>query len=140
MRPALPLLLVALLALPACSDSPTEPDVTLRLTGSVTRGTRVDHPLPLDHGGNVTFTLEDLRIVLLDTSVTPPSAIALILGLGRREEAGGACDINTTAVLREGSVSSFGLRAGEYCVVVFDNGFLPEESRLEYTLLAEFTD
>jgi hypothetical protein len=140
MRSALPLLLVALLALPACSESPTDPDTTLRLTGSVTRGVRVDHPLPLDHGGNVTFTLEDLRIVLLDTSVTPPSAIALILGLGRREEAGGACDINTTAVLREGSVSSFGLRAGEYCVVIFDNGFLPEESRLEYTLLAEFTD
>ena len=54
--------------------------------------------------------------------------------------AGDACDINTTAVLREGSVSSFGLRAGEYCVVVFDNGFLPEESRLEYKLQAEFTD
>lgn len=140
MRPTLPLLLVALLALPACSESPTEPDTTLRLTGTVTRGVRVDHPLPLDHGGNVTFTLEDLRIVLLDVSATPPSAISLILGLGRREQAGAACDITTTAVLREGSVSSFGLRAGEYCVVIFDNGLLPEESRLEYTLLAEFTD
>ena len=43
-------------------------------------------------------------------------------------------------MLREGSVSSFGLRAGEYFVVIFDNGFLPEEWRLSYRLLAEFTD
>jgi hypothetical protein len=139
MRSALPLLLLALLALPGCSDSPTEPDATLRFTGSLTRGARVEHPLSLPHGGNLTLTLEDLNIRLLDVGALHPSLVRVLVGLGRPAESG-ACDVSTTSVMVEGTVSSFGLRAGEYCLAVFDNGILPEESLIEYTLVAEVTD
>lgn len=139
MRPALPLLLLALLALPACSDSPTDPDTTLRFTGTVRKGTRVEHPLPLDHGGNMTLTLEDLSFPLLDTTNVSPALISLVVGLGR-PDAAGACEVTTTLVMREGTVGSFGLRAGGYCLAVLDSGFLPEDSIAAYSLRAEFTD
>ena len=137
----LPLLLLALLALPACNDdSPTDPDVTERFTGTVLRGTRVDHPLPLPHGGNVTLTLEDLTFRLLDVTVTDPALISLVVGIGQPSVLDGLCVSNTTVLMREGSVHSVALRAGDYCLVVRDSGFLPEESVAEYTLLSEFTD
>ncbi len=139
MRSALPLLLLALLALPGCSDSSTEPDTTLRFRGALTRNARVEHALSMPHGGNLTLTLEDLNIRLLDVGVLHPSLVRVLVGLGRPAE-GGACDVSTTTVMVERSVSSFGLRAGDYCLAVFDNGLLPEESSIEYTLVAEVTD
>ena len=139
MRPALPLLLLALLALPGCSDSSTEPDTTLRLRGSLTRSARVEHAVSMPHGGNLTLTLEDLNIRLLDVGALNPALVRVLVGLGR-PDAAGACDVSTTSAMVERSVSSFGLRAGEYCLAVFDNGLLPEESLIEYTLVAEVTD
>ena len=139
MRSALPLLLLALLVLPACSESPTDPDTTLRFTGTLQKGTRDEHPLPLDHGGNLTLTLEDHTFPLLDVSAVDPSLLAVVVGIGRRDAAG-VCGVSSNVVMREGSVNSFGLRAGEYCLVVLDSGFLPEESIAVYSLRAEFTD
>ena len=156
----LPALLLLALAAGGCNDdSPSEspaptptppPRTTETFSGTFTQNGSASHEFTVAQAGDVELKLTAMAplatlavgmgIGRVDTTNTPPSAIALILGLGRRDVAGGACEINTTAVLREGSVSSFGLRAGEYCVVVFDNGLLPEESRLEYTLLAEFTD
>jgi hypothetical protein len=138
MRPTLPLLLAALLTLAGCDDSPTDPDQTLTLTGSLTRGTKIDHPLPMPHGGNVTIRLEDVTPQILDVTNFNPNNLVLLVGLGRPTVLG--CNPQSTTAMVEQTVSSYGLRAGDYCISVFDGGSLPEDSLVTYTILTEITD
>jgi hypothetical protein len=132
------LLTVGLLAA-GCSDSPTDPDRELTFTGLMSRNAKIDHPLPMPHGGNLTVTLEDLTPRLIDTGVLDPGRIFLLVGLGRPSSTGD-CVATTTAGMVEGAVSSYGLRAGDYCLTAFDTGALPEDATLSYTLAAKVTD
>jgi hypothetical protein len=132
-------LLVAGLLATGCSDSPTDPDRELTFTGVMSRNAKIDHPLPMPHGGNLTVTLEDLTPRLIDTGVLDPTRLSLLVGLGRPGSTGD-CVATTTVEMIEGRVRSFGLRAGEYCLTAFDIGTLPEDATLSYTLAAKVTD
>jgi hypothetical protein len=124
----------------ACDgESPTssaESTIT-RLTGTITATADSTHVVTLNDTGNLRLTLDEVRPILLDVTTVDPSQLSFLLSLGNFSS--GACDYTYSAGFARGSVASFGLIKGDYCVTLSDSD-LPEESSVAYTMTATVSD
>ena len=140
MRRYVALLLCAAAFAAGCSDDdPTGPDRTQLLTGVVAFEQAVQHDFVMNDLGNVRLRLADLRPILVDVTGIDLSLLGLTMGIGN-PQADGTCSVLAFHGLLEGTTLSLGLDRGTYCLQLADNGRLPEDGRLAYTLELEITE
>lgn len=128
-------LVACLLISTACSDSPSEvPDGFSPLTGTVVfqDPNPTEERLVLSEFRIVRFDIVELRPRLIDAGITP--AIGFGLGEPGEEE----CATTFRSTVRQGDMFSFGLEEGEYCLLFFDSGNLPEDAVIDYTVTVAF--
>ncbi len=128
-------LIACLLTTAACSDSPSElPTGVSPLTGTVVfqDPNPVEERLVLSDFRIVRFDIVELRPRLIDAGITP--AIGFGLGEPGEEE----CETTFRSTIRQGDRFSFGLDEGEYCLIFFDSGNLPEDAVIDYTVTVAF--
>jgi hypothetical protein len=128
--------LVASLGCDSGSSSPVNPDDPIILSGTVETGGRSEHEITMPADGLLRLTLADVRAILIDITQFPPDSVNVGLGLGGRNELG-ACILTTNFVINEGDQNVYRLSADDYCIAVFDPGFLPEDAVMGYTLELE---
>ena len=140
MRTALALLLAALLTgTIACSDSPTAPiDEPLVFSGDLLYQGSVEHFFTLQHPGAIQIKVLDLVAKLVE--IDPLNPLNLVVGLGLGRPDGSSCSTTSRTNVAKDSLLAFGLSAGDYCIVLFDSGRLPEDAVIGYSVLIDPTE
>jgi hypothetical protein len=110
----------------------------MQLTGTITAAQAGTHVVTLNDTSNLRVTLDDVRPILLDVTSVDPSQLVFVFALGTLTSAS-VCDYTYSTSFAKGSVESFGLSKGAYCVTLSKTD-LPEESSVAYTMTATVTD
>lgn len=129
-------LVVALAAtLAACGDdSPSTPGgEPLVFSGQLEQAGRVTHTLNLVREGMIRIELTELTPVLIEL---PPGGElgTLRIGIGLGDLTSGTCVRTFATGLSEGETLSVLLTDPARCLLVFDNGSLPEDAVVAYTV------
>ncbi|MDX1644428.1 MAG: hypothetical protein R3244_08750 [Thermoanaerobaculia bacterium] len=139
-RSSTALLLAALagLVLAGCGDdSPATPDgQPLVFSGDLEQGGNVNHVLDLTREGTIRLSLTELTPVLIEL---PPGGElgTLRIGVGLGDISSGTCRRTFATNLSEGQVLTVLLNDPARCLLVFDNGSLPEDAVVAYTVVVE---
>ena len=128
--------LVAVLALVGCGDSgPTTPgSEDLVYNGILSTSERDTRPLILVDEGTVRFTLTKANPLLIEL---PPgqTEVFFSVGVGVGSTVEGECSITfATSLLESESLTVF-LSDTEHCLIVFDDGSLPEDAKIEWEVV-----
>lgn len=132
-----------LLTIVSCSgkttSTPTAPDGgPLEFAGTVGHMGSSAHDLVLPDDSLLSVTLEELNVLLFDTTQGSLSNLGLGLGVGQRLE--GECVLSANFIVREGQLTIFRLSKDAYCLTIFDPGAFPEDALLGYRLKVEITN
>lgn len=132
---------VALL-LCACDTNPsvTDPDRPMVIfQGQLTNDGSNEHELRPNESGAARFEVSEL--VAEGEGDDPENATTLFLdvGLGRPGE-DDACGLTFETTLRQGGTFIIDLSTTTYCVVLSDDGLLPEDTTVDYTLVVSLPD
>jgi len=125
------LVILVTLVLPGCDISPT--DIVggpLTFEGSLTNGGSNLHLVVITSSGGV-------RIEALSITADPPLAEGVTPSIGLRlgeTDSEGLCIASFTTTLREGDNLAIGLEVREYCLELFDNGTIMEDSSHSYVV------
>ena len=128
------LLTAAVLAIAGGCGSSTAPIMeAVVFQGEIGADGRVTHSLTLTDSG--TLHIEFTRIDERPMEGVEPADVdwALGIGVGRPVEA--ECNTTYSVSARAGELVVIGLNEADYCFAVFDTGFLPDETVLEYSLM-----
>jgi len=137
MRRTLLVAACALVFATGCDSSPSDPNRTLPLTGSLARSGATVSTLSMRHTGNLRATAVELKQVAADGTVSAAArGITFSVGIG----AGATCTATGSFALIQGSVVSLGLTKGDYCVSLTEPTGVPEGSTLTYDVRLEITD
>lgn len=133
LRPALLLLLAAGLTTVGCDSSTRPIDDPLVFEGVIPSGGRESHPFVLTNSGTV--RVEFSRIVEQPVEgFEPLEDVIWRLGVGIGRPSDGECSTSYSVAAAVGQLVVLGLNEAEYCLLVFDTGFVPEVRILEYSL------
>ncbi len=130
-------LLVALTLAGCGDDSPATPDgQPLVFSGELEQGGSVSHVLNLVREGTLRLSLTELTPVLIEL---PPGGElgTLRIGVGLGDISSGTCRRTFATGLSEGQVLTVLLTDPARCLLVFDNGSLPEDAVVAYTVVVE---
>jgi hypothetical protein len=136
MRRSLPLLALLLLALPGCGSTPSEvAGGPILFNGTLLKDGDVSYTFVVTKKGGA-------RLEVTSLAADPPlDGILPSIGLGLGQLGGdGNCVLTYSASAREGFRISFGLKAEEYCLRVFDNGTLDDGASRIYELRVTASD
>lgn len=130
-RNLLLLLVVASLGL-ACDSSTSPIQDPLVFESEIGADGRNIHPVVLSDSGtvHVQFTRLDEKPV----EGVEPADTEWVLGVGVGRPAEDQCSPTYSVSARVGDLVVLGLNQADYCFLVFDTGFLPDETIIEYTL------
>lgn len=126
-------LILAALGAGCRDDGPTTPDgQPLVFSGQLEQGETVSHVLNLVGEGSIRIELTDLTPVLIQ--LPPEGELSLRIGVGLGDFTSGTCQRTFGTGLSEGESLSVLLTDPARCMLVFDNGFLPEDAVVAYTV------
>ena len=132
------LILTVSFGLGCSEDTPTEPSNTIVISGSVDHQGFSENPFTMTVDGLLQVTLDDLFPQLPDGVGIDVNSLTVGLSLGRQTADG--CATSGALALRVGDSASYGIDQGEYCLNVYDAGFIPTDSSFDFTLNVQMTN
>ncbi len=134
LRPALLLLLAAGLVWTVGCDSSTSPiGDPMTFEGVIPSGGRVVHPFVLTNAGTIRVEFNRIEEQPVE-GFDPLENVIWRLGVGIGRPSEGECSTSYSVAAVVGQLLVLGLNEAEYCLLVFDTGFLPEVRIVEYTM------
>lgn len=128
----------AVFLLSACADDPvtTPGGEPIVYQGRLQEGGRVQRPLILEKEGTIQIELLDLEPVLVQL---PPEGetLSLTMGVGIGMLNQQACQITFGASLAVGDNLTILVQDPDACLLFFDDGSLPEDAVVEYTVTVD---
>jgi hypothetical protein len=121
-------------ALLGCADDPvtTPGGQPLVFQGRLEQGQRIEAPLLLEEEGTIRIVATDLTPILIQAPVPE-----LSIGLGIGDLVGGACNLTFGTSLTEGDNLTVLVEDAMQCLLFFDNGSLPPDAIISYTVTVE---
>lgn len=136
MKSLKPLLLVllatGLVSFVGCDGSTSPIGDPMVFEGVIPSGGRVSHPFVLTKAGTIRIAFNE--IVEQPVEGFEPLEVEWILGIGIGRPVAGECATSYSVGARVGQLVVLGLNEAEYCLLIFDTGFLPDVRILEYTV------
>lgn len=130
-----------LIILAGCADDPvTTPDgQPLVFSGLLEEGGSVTESLVLVEEGMVRIELSEATAVLIEL---PPGGgeippVSLGIGLGSPGSSSGSCSLTFGDSLSEGDALLVLMGATEKCLLIFDDGSLPDDAVVSYTVTVD---
>lgn len=128
------LVLVAWLLAGCGGSNPATPDgQPLVYSGQLVQGNSVTHVLNLVREGTINLELTDLTPVLIQIPAVGELLLRIGVGIGVLDSSGN-CQQTFGTPLAEGQSLNVLLTGKERCLLIFDNGYLPEEAVVDYTV------
>ena len=113
------------------STSPLMDPITFE--GEIAVAGRQIHPLVLTASG--TIRIEFTRLEEKPVEGVEPTDTNWVLGVGVGRPIGEECSTRYSIRASVGQLLVVGLDEGEYCLLVFDAGFVPADTVIEYTVM-----
>jgi hypothetical protein len=127
----------ALLLLTGCDSSPSEPNRTQSLAGTLARAASTVSLVTMNDTGNLRVRVLDLDQVAADGTVGAAGG-GLNLGIGTGDAT--SCTATGNFVLLQDSLLSLGLARGNYCLKLTEPTVVPEGASVRYEIQLEITD